>query len=45
MRPLAKQLKRRLPKWQYKYRNMEIVYKGNDTYSVRGVWTTAGPAM
>ena len=42
---LAKQLKRRCPKWQYKYRNMEIIDNGGGSYTVRGIWTTAGPTM
>ena len=43
--PLAKRLKGRARKWQYKYRNMEIVDKGNGTYGLRAEWTTAGPTM
>src|SRR5437773_2442275 len=42
---LAKQLKRQCPKWQYKYRNMEIIDRGGGSYTVRGIWTTAGPTM
>ena len=42
---LAKQLKRQCPKWQDKYRNMEIIDNGNGNYTVRGIWTTAGPTM
>jgi hypothetical protein len=41
----AKQLKRRYPKWKYKYRNMEIIDHGDGSYAVRGNWTTAGPTM
>lgn len=37
--------KRQCPRWQYKYRNMEIIDNGDGTYGLRGVWTTAGPTM
>jgi hypothetical protein len=42
---MAKQLKRRCPKGQYKYRNMEIIDHGDGNHGVRGIWTTAGPTM
>lgn len=41
----AKQMKHRLPKWQYKYRNMEFIDNGTSRYGVQGIWTTAGPTM
>lgn len=42
---LAKQMKCQLPKWQYKYRNMEIIDNGNGSYTVRANWQPAGPTM
>ena len=42
---LAKQLKWQTRKWQYKYRNMEIIDNGDGSYGLRGIWTTAGPTM
>ena len=42
---IAKQLKRQSRKWQYKYRNIQIIDNGNGSYTVSGIWTTAGPTM